>query len=104
MRTSTLLGAQLLHCLERDGAGDWLCALPSKSLGQHLRKLEFIMVGRYRLGMKAVRRVGKCPAPQCRAVSEDLRDHRISCGIGGERIARHNQGRDAIFQTTVFKE
>ena len=41
-----------LWCLEREAVGDWLGALPSKSLGLHLRKLEFVMAGRYRLGMK----------------------------------------------------
>ena len=31
-----------LKCLEREGAGDWLCAYPSKALGLHLRKSEFV--------------------------------------------------------------
>ena len=35
----------LLRCLERDGAGDWLCPLPSQSLGLHLRKSVFVMEG-----------------------------------------------------------
>ena len=51
--------------------------------------------------MKVLGRDGECPAPQCRAVSDDLRDHSISCGIGGERIARHSHVRDANFQTAV---
>ena len=38
---------------------------------------------------------------RCRGVSDILGDHAISCGIGGERIARHNHVRDAIFQTAV---
>ena len=28
-----------LNCVARDGAGDWLAALPSKALGLHLRRL-----------------------------------------------------------------
>ena len=35
-----------LHCLERDWAGDWLGALPCKSLGLHLRRSEFIVAAR----------------------------------------------------------
>ena len=34
-------------------------------------------------------------------MSDILGDHAISCGIGGERIARHNHVRDAVFQTAV---
>ena len=52
-----------LRCLERDGAGDWLGAIPCKSLGLHLRRSEFVVAGRYSLGMKVFGRVGECPAP-----------------------------------------
>ena len=31
-----------LKCVGREGAGDWLGALPSKSHGLHLRRLEFV--------------------------------------------------------------
>ena len=34
-------------------------------------------------------------------VSDRLGDHAISCGIGGERISRHNHVRDALHQTAV---
>ena len=40
-----------LRCVEREGAGDWLGALPSKALGLHLRRSEFVAAGRYRLGL-----------------------------------------------------
>ena len=40
-----------LKCISREGAGDWLTALPSKTLGLHLRKTEFITAIRYRLGL-----------------------------------------------------
>ena len=40
-----------LNCVAREGAGDWLTALPSKSLGLHLRRSEFILAVRYRLGL-----------------------------------------------------
>ena len=59
-------------------AGDWLQAIPCKSLGLHLRRTEFVLAGRYRLGMPV-----------------------FSSGIGGERIARHNHVMDAIYQVAV---
>ena len=36
-----------LKCVSREGAGNWLTALPSKILGLHLRKTEFITAIRY---------------------------------------------------------
>ena len=85
-----------LRCVVREGAGDWLGALPSKSLGLHLRRSEFVAAGRYRLGIPVFSLEAECPMPRCRMVSDRLWDHAISCGIGGERIARHNHVRDAL--------
>ena len=34
-------------------------------------------------------------------MSDKFGDHAISCGIGGERIARHNHVRDALLQVAV---
>ena len=36
---------------------------------------------------------------RCRVLSDRHGDHAISCGIGGERIARHNHCREALIQT-----
>ena len=60
-----------------------------------------MVAGRYHLRIKVFGRLGECPAPQCRAISDDLGDHGISCGIGGECIARHNHVRDALFQQGI---
>ena len=90
-----------LRCLKREGAGDWLCALPSKALGLHLRRSEFVAAGRYRLGLPVFSLEAECPMPRCRMVSDRYGDHAISCGIGGERIARHNHVRDALVQSAV---
>ena len=38
------------------------------------------------------------PSRGCRQEADALGDHSLSCGIGGERIARHNGVRDAIYQ------
>ena len=40
-----------LKCLAREGAGDWMTAFPSKALGLHLRRTEFITAVKYRLGL-----------------------------------------------------
>ena len=34
---------------------------------------------------------------RCRGFGDKLGDHAISCAINGERIAKHNHVRDAIF-------
>ena len=81
------------------GAGDWLGALPSKGLGLHLRKAEFCMAGRYRLGMPVFSSEGLCPAPRCPREADKLGDHSLSCAIGGERIARHNHVRQVLYET-----
>ena len=38
------------------------------------------------------------PCPACGAFSDSHGNHAISCAMAGERIARHNHLRDAIFQ------
>ena len=43
-----------LQCVDKDGAGDWMGVLPGKGLGLPLRKDEFCMAGKYRLGMPFV--------------------------------------------------
>ena len=41
------------------------------------------------------------PCPACLRLSDVMGDHAMSCGSGGERIARHNHLRDAIFEIAV---
>ena len=86
-----------LNCVARDGSGDWLTALPSKALGLHLRKSEFILAARYRLGLPIFLQEGNCPMTNCQGFGDKYGDHSISCAINGERIAKHNHVRDAIF-------
>ena len=88
-----------LNCVAREGASDWLRALPSKALGLHLRSGEFLFGVKYRLGLPVFREEGQCPAPHCKGVSDMYGDHAISCAIGGERIARHSHLRDVVYQT-----
>ena len=78
-----------LHCVARDGAGDWLTDLPSQALGLHLRSVEFLFSANYRLGIAVFSREEECP--------DKHRDHCISCAIGRERISRHNHLRDSLF-------
>ena len=80
-------------------AGDWLNTAPLTALGLHLRQAEFVLVAKYRLGLKVYDRDGPCPA--CLRNSDSLGDHAMSCGTGGERISRHNHLRDALYETAV---
>ena len=90
-----------LGCISREGAGDWLSALPSKTLGLHLRNTEFLTAAKYQLCLPVYRQEGQRPASTCKAVSNVFRDHVISCGYGGERIAKHNHMRDALHQAAA---
>jgi hypothetical protein len=98
LATTVVRDRARLNCVARDGAGDWLTALPSKQLGLHLRSGEFIFAVKHRLGLPVFREAGECPAQRCEAVSDVHGDHAISCAIGGERISKHNHVRDALFQ------
>ena len=53
---------------------------------------------KYRLGVPVYTGAGQCPA--CNHHSDILGDHAISCGNMGERIARHDSLRDALFAVT----
>ena len=88
-----------LNCVAREGAGDWLTALPSKALGLHLRAGEFLFGARFKLDLPVFREEGECPAQLCKARSDVFGDHAISCAIGGERIARHGHLHDVFYQT-----
>ena len=80
-------------------AGDWLNTVPSPALGLHLRPSEFIVSVKYRLGCNIFPSTGKCTA--CPHQSDRKGDHAISCGYEGERIARHDQLRNALYNTCV---
>ena len=80
-------------------AGDWLNCPPIPALGLHLRAAEFVVATKFRLGMKIFDKDGACPA--CLKPSDSLGDHAVMCGTGGERIARHNFLRDALFETAA---
>ena len=80
-------------------AGDWLNTPPLAALGLHLRAAEFVPALKYRLGLPVFTSEGPCPA--CLRFSDALGDHALCCGTGGERISRHNNLRDALFDTAV---
>ena len=88
-----------INSLSLPHAGDWLNSIPSTILGLHLKPCEFRLAALYRLGAPIFSSEGKCPA--CPFRSDVYGDHAISCGYQGERIARHNQLRDVLFQTAV---
>ena len=80
-------------------SGDWLNVIPSPILGLHVRPQEFRMSVLYRLGAPVYSSSGPCPA--CHKQSDRLGDHALACGTAGERIARHDHLRDALFQTAA---
>ena len=84
-------------------SGDWLFVIPCPTLGLRLRGTEFRVAALYRLGMPVFATGGFCVA--CGHDSSDRysRDghHAIICGSQGERIARHNHLRDAIYATAA---
>ena len=78
-------------------AGAWLNVIPCPALGLHLRPTEFTVSVKYRLGINLFQSEGKCTA--CPHQSDRRGDHAISCGYEGERIARHDHLRNALYQT-----
>ena len=88
-----------LASLSLPHAGDWLNCAPMRALGLHLRPPEFILAAKYRLGLRIFDQEGPCPA--CLRPSDALGDHALCCGVGGERISRHNALRDAFFDTAA---
>ena len=77
----------------------WLNVIPSPVLGLHVRPQEFRYSVLYRLGASIYSTNGVCPA--CKKDSDRFGDHAIVCGSHGERIARHNQLRDAIYSVAA---
>ena len=76
-------------------AGAWLNAVPSTHRNLNLRTQDFVIMARYRLGASIYKQPGLCPA--CDRPSDIFGDHAVSCGHEGDRIARHDHLRDAIF-------
>ena len=80
-------------------SGDWINVVPSPVLGLHLRPQEFRYAMLYRLGVPIYSREGPCPA--CSKPSDRYGDHALACAADGERIARHNHLRDALFSVAA---
>ena len=78
-------------------SGAWLNVIPSPALGLHLQPREFITAVKYRLGINVFPAEGRCTA--CPVLSDATGDHAVSCGWGGERIARHNLIRDVLYNS-----
>ena len=75
-----------------------LKVLPSPTLGFHIRPAEFVISDKYRMGVPVLPEAGQCPA--CNHHSDIIFDHAISCGNQGERIARHDSLKDAVYAVT----
>ena len=81
-----------MYSLGLPTSGAWLNVIPSPALGLHLQPSEFITAVKYRMGVNVFSVEGKCTA--CSILSDPAGDHAVSCGWGGERIARYNLIRD----------
>ena len=77
-------------------AGDWLTAVPMPALGLHLRPAEFVPCLKYRLGVPVYSADGTCPS--CSGPSDKMGDHALGCRKHNERIARHDQLRDVLYE------
>jgi hypothetical protein len=58
-----------------------------------------VVAVKLRLGMEVYRVAGPCPT--CQRPGDQLGDHSMCCGSGGERISRHNALRDALYATAA---
>ena len=73
--------------------------VPQPALGLHLRAPEFVPALKYRLGLPIYSAEGPCPA--CSAPSDRMGDHALGCAKFGDRIARHDQLRDVLFEAAA---
>ena len=80
-------------------AGVFLSVVPQPALGLHLRAPEFVPSLKYRLGIPVYSAEGPCPS--CSAPSDRMGDHALGCAKHGDRIARHDQLRDVIFEAAA---
>ena len=64
-----------------------------------MRGAEFVVAANFRLGLNIYDKADKCPS--CGKESDELGDHGMVFGTGGESISRHNALRDAIFDTAA---
>ena len=85
-----------LRSLGLPGAGAWLSVVPLPALGLHLRATEFVPCLKYRLGVPIFAADGTCPS--CSAPSDSMGDHALGCAKHGDRIARHDQLRDVLYE------
>ena len=79
-------------------AGDWLNVIPSASLGLYIHDQEFRYSLRYWLGAPLFGKAYQCP--ECGRDADVMGDHEIGCGGNGDRIARHNNLGDVLFNAT----
>ena len=97
-RTASTKEQTWLQCLTTEGVGDWLMALPCKALSFYLTKQKFMFAAKYHMGLSVFWALEEYPVCGCQAEANNLRDHSLSCRIGGKRITRHNHVQDALFQ------
>ncbi len=76
------------------GAGAWLQAMPSLSLGLAISAPLFAVLLRRRMGLAVYDRASVCAF--CAQPLDVYGDHAIACPAAGDRIRRHHRVRDAL--------
>ena len=76
-------------------AGDWLNVIPSAALGLRIHHQEFRYSLKYWLGVPLYGNTYQCP--ECGRNADTMGDHQVGCGGNGDRIARHNNIRDVLY-------
>ena len=76
-------------------AGDWLNVIPSAALDLRIHHQEFRYSLKYWLGVPLYGNTYQCP--ECGRNADTMGDHQVGCGGIGDRIARHNNIRDVLF-------
>ena len=85
-----------MHALTMTHAGDWVMAIPSKSLNLHLGNRDFRVAIRHRLGMRLYGEDTACKF--CDRMSDRYGRHSLVCTKQtGAWIHRHNSLRDSLF-------
>ena len=84
-----------LNLTTSSGAGSWLHAVPSRSLGTHIDPLLFRTMVQRRLRVPIYDADFHCPF--CDEIVDKYGDHCLTCSCGGDRTKRHNLIRNEVF-------
>ena len=85
-----------LHAYSAPGCSRWLNATPSPTLDKHLTSNQILTLLGLQLGVDVVEGWTVCRL--CGMVMDTKGIHCLSCTVGGDLIARHNDVRDLLYK------